>query len=126
MKNKQANGDVVRSPKSKHANGQESASEKIMSSNMTLERYQNAYRDMIIRRERKAFTIHTIAYTIGNSILIAINLIFVSQFLWFAFPLVGWSTGLMIHYYLGVKTAARHIRRDEICAENIVSEGLVA
>jgi hypothetical protein len=89
MKNKQANGDVVRSAKSKHANGQESASEKIMSSNMTLERYQNAYRDMIIRRERKAFTIHTIAYTIGNSILIAINLIFVPQFLWFVFPLVG-------------------------------------
>ena len=100
MKNKQANGDVVRSAKSKHANGQESASEKILFSNVTLERYQNAYRDMIIRRERKAFTIHTIAYTIGNSILIAINLIFVPQFLWFAFPLVGWSTGLMIHYYL--------------------------
>ena len=126
MKNKQANGDVVRSSKSKHANGQESASEKIMSSNMTLERHQNAYRDMIIRRERKAFTIHTIAYTIGNSILIAINLIFVSQFLWFAFPLVGWSIGLMIHYYFGVKTAARHIRRDEIRAENIVRDGLVA
>jgi hypothetical protein len=87
MKNKQANGDVITPPKSKHADGQESASEKIMSSNITLERYQNAYRDLIVRRERKAFTIHTIAYAIGNSILIAINLIFVPQFLWFAFPL---------------------------------------
>ncbi len=126
MKNKQANGDVVRSPKSKHANGQDSASEEIMSSNITLERYQNAYRDMSIRRERKAFTIHAIAYAVGNSILIAINLIFVPQLLWLAFPLVGWSTGLMIHYYLGVQTAARHLRRDENRAENIVREGLVA
>ena len=81
---------------------------------------------MIIRKKIKAFTIHTIAYTIRNSILIAINLIFVPQFLWFVFPLVGGSTGLMIHYYLGVKTAARHIIRDEMRAENIVRDGLVA
>jgi hypothetical protein len=40
-----------------------------MSSNMTLERYKDPYRDMIIRREMKAFTMHSITYAIGNSIL---------------------------------------------------------
>ncbi|HEX6282024.1 MAG TPA: 2TM domain-containing protein [Nitrososphaera sp.] len=82
------------------------------SSDLTLERYKEAYRDMIIRRERKAFTIHAIAYAIGNSILIAINLLFIPQFLWFAFPVVGWGAGLTIHYHLGVSTAPRRIGRD--------------
>jgi hypothetical protein len=80
-----------------------------MTLNVTLERYKEAYRDMIVRRERKAFTIHTIAYAIGNSILIAINLLFVPQFSWFAFPVVGWGAGLAIYYYLGVHMAPRRI-----------------
>lgn len=93
---------------------------------MTLERYKDAYRDVIIRREKKAFTIHTIGYAIGNSILIAINLLFVPQFLWFVFPLVGWGSGLAIHYYLGVHTAPRRIDKDEMMAENMAREGLGA
>jgi 2TM domain len=97
-----------------------------MSSNVMLERYKEAYRDMIIKRERKAFTIHAIAYAIGNSILIAINLLFVPQFLWFGFPLVGWGAGLVIHYHLGVSTAPRRIGRDEMRAENMAREGLDA
>ena len=97
-----------------------------MSSNVTLERYKDTYRDMIIRRERKAFTIHAIAYAIGNSILIAINLLFVPQFLWFVFPLVGWGSGLAIHYYLGIRTAPRHIVKYERMAENMAREGLGA
>jgi hypothetical protein len=97
-----------------------------MSSNVTLERYKDAYRDMIIRRERKAFTIHAIAYAIGNSILIAINLLFVTQFSWFVFPLVGWGSGLAIHYYLGISTAPRRIAKYERMAENMAREGLGA
>jgi hypothetical protein len=97
-----------------------------MSSNVTLERYKDAYRDMIIRRERKAFTIHAIAYAIGNSILIAINLLFVTQFLWFVFPLVGWCSGLAIHYYLGIRTAPRRIVKYGRMAENMAREGLGA
>jgi hypothetical protein len=99
-------------------------SRKMMSSNVTLERYKEAYRDIIIRRERKAFTIHTTAYAIGNSILIAINLLLVPQFLWFMFPLVGWGAGLAIHFYLGVHMTPRRIERDESKAENMVREGL--
>jgi hypothetical protein len=99
-------------------------SRKMMSSNVTLERYKEAYRDIIIRRERKAFTLHTTAYAIGNSILIAINLLFVPQFLWFMFPLVGWGAGLAIHYYFGVHMTPRRIERDESKAENMVREGL--
>ncbi len=97
-----------------------------MSSNVTLEQYKDVYRDMIIRREKKAFTIHAIAYAIGNSILIAINLLFVPQFLWLVFPLVGWGSGLVVHYYLGVHTARRRIRKDEMMAENMAREGLGA
>ena len=66
------------------------------------------------------------AYAISNSILIAINLLFVPQVLWFIFPLVGWGSGLAIHYYLGVHTAPRRIRRDEMRAENMAREGLGA
>jgi hypothetical protein len=97
-----------------------------MSSNATLERYKEAYRDTITRRERKAFTIHASAYVIGTSILVAINLLFVPQFLWFVFPLAGWGSGLATHYYLGVHTAPLRIRKDEIKAEKMAREGLGA
>jgi hypothetical protein len=97
-----------------------------MSSDVTLKRYKHAYRDMIIRREKKAFILHAIVYAIGNSILIAINLLFVPQVLWFVFPLVGWGSGLAIHYYLGVRTAPRRIVKDEMMAENMAREGLGA
>jgi hypothetical protein len=97
-----------------------------MSSDVTLELYKKVYRGMIIRREKKAFTIHTIAYAIGNSILIAINLLFVPQYLWFMFPLFGWGSGLAIHYYLGVSSAPLRIEKHEMMAENMVREGLGA
>ena len=127
MKNKYSDaGDAVRSSKIKSANGQELTSARMLQSNVTLERYKEVYRDMMIRRERKAFTIHAISYVIGSSALIAINLLFVPQFLWFVFPLVGWSSGLAIHYYLGVRTARRRIRKDEMMAENMAREGLGA
>jgi len=127
MKNKYSTGsDAVRSPKIKSANGQELTSTGMRSSNVTLERYKEVYRDMMIRREKKAFTIHSIAYVISNSILIAINLLFVPQFLWFAFPLVGWSSGLAIHYYLGVRTAPRRMEKDGMRAENLARVGLGA
>jgi hypothetical protein len=127
MKNKYSNGDdAVRSPEIKSANGQELTSTRILSSNVTLERYKEVYRDMMIRRERKAFTVHSIAYAIGSSILVAINLLFVPQVLWFVFPLVGWGSGLAIHYYLGVHTASRRIEKDEMRAENMARESLGA
>ena len=74
-----------------------------MPSNVTLERYKKAYRDMIIRREKKAFNIHAIAYAIGNSILIAtifairsaILMVHVSigrMGLWSGNPLLSWSS----------------------------------
>ena len=97
-----------------------------MSSNVPLELYKEVYRDMIIRRERKAFTIHAIAYATSNSILIAINLLFVPQSLWFVFPLAGWGSGLAIHYYLGVHVVSQRIRRDEMRAEKIARGGLSA
>lgn len=127
MKNKSStDGDAVRSPKIKSANGQELTSTRMLPSNVTLERYKEVYRDMMVRREKKAFTIHSIAYAIGNSILIAINLLFVPQVLWSVFPLVGWGSGLAIHYYLGVHTALRRIEKDEMRAENLARESLGA
>lgn len=122
MKNRYSNGDIVRSPKIKSTKDQELIGTRIQSSNVTLERYKEAYRDMTIRREKKAFIIHALAYVIGSSVLTAINLVFVPQALWFIFPLVGWGSGLAVHYYLGVRTALRRIQRDELMAENIASE----
>jgi 2TM domain len=127
MKNKYStDGDAVRSPKIKSAKGQELTRTGMLSSNVTLERYKEVYRDIMVRREKKAFTIHSIAYAIGTSALIAINLLFVPQVLWFVFPLVGWGSGLAIHYYLGVRTAPQRIEEDEMRAENLARESLGA
>jgi hypothetical protein len=38
-----------------------------------------------------------------NILLIVINLMFVSQFLWFFIPLIGWGNGLTMHYLFAIQ-----------------------
>lgn len=51
----------------------------------------------------KGFKIHRNVYCTVIPLLAVINFTFVPQFLWFVFPLIGWGTGLTLHYVLAVK-----------------------
>jgi hypothetical protein len=53
--------------------------------------------------EKKGFRIHASVTIFVLIILFAINLVFVPEFLWAIFPLIGMSIGLIMHYNFGVK-----------------------
>jgi hypothetical protein len=72
-----------------------------------------AYRREREREERKGFRVHGIVYACVNVVLITANLVFVPQFLWFLFPLLGWGLGLTMHYVLGVREIGRRIAKEE-------------
>jgi hypothetical protein len=54
------------------------------------------------QEEMKGFKIHAAVTVFVLAILIVLNLFFVPEFLWFLFPLLGMSVGLVVHYYFGV------------------------
>jgi len=59
---------------------------------------QEAYKKAKKRVEAKlGFYIHVAVYVVVNTLLIIINLLTSSQYLWFKWPLIGWGIGLFFH-----------------------------
>lgn len=52
---------------------------------------------------------HATIYVLVITTLITVNLVFVPQFLWAAFPAAGWGIGLFMHYRFGVRHAAEQL-----------------
>ena len=69
---------------------------------ITLQDYERAEAEMRAIEGRRGFYIHSAVYVLVNILLIIINLMFVSTFLWFFFPLIGWGIGLTMHFLFGV------------------------
>lgn len=49
-------------------------------------------------RELKGFYIHLVVYCTVIPILIAVNLLFVPDYYWFPFSMVGWGIGVLFHW----------------------------
>jgi hypothetical protein len=88
---------------------------------LTLAEYKKAYRKMNARKARIGFIANLAAYVIVNSLLIAVNLMFVPQFMWCAFPLIGWGIGLTMHYTFGVHLFDWTMAKEEAKAERLAS-----
>jgi len=59
---------------------------------------QEAYQKAKKRVEAKiGFYIHLAVYVGVNILLIIINLLTSSQYLWFKWPLIGWGIGVFLH-----------------------------
>ena len=59
---------------------------------------------------RKGMLAHTII-TLGVwTILVFVNLVFVPEFLWVVFPIIGMSIGLAVHYVFGVHLVGKRAR----------------
>jgi hypothetical protein len=59
---------------------------------------QEAYQKAKKRVEAKiGFYVHLAVYVAVNTLLIIINLLTSSQYLWFKWPLMGWGIGLFFH-----------------------------
>jgi 2TM domain len=75
----------------------------IMMEGTTLTDYERAETALKAEQGRTSFFIHAAIYVLVNIMLIVINLMFVSQFLWFFFPLIGWGIGLTMHYLFAIQ-----------------------
>ncbi len=89
---------------------------------VTLSDYKVAYRKMSARKSRIGVIANFTAYVVVNSLLAAINLLFVPQFIWFIFPIVGWGIGLGLHYTFAVRLFDRLMTREEIEAERMAKK----
>ncbi len=84
-----------------------------MTEELTLERYQEAYRDRRQQEERRGFRVHAVVYACVNAALTVVNLLVVPEFLWFFFPLGGWGIGLTMHYIFGIRRLTRNLEQEE-------------
>ena len=84
-----------------------------MATSITLRDYEEAEREFMQAEERKGFRLHVIAYALVNVLLFGINMALVfwtdADFIWFAFPLAGWTVGLAAHYVFGVRQMETHV-----------------
>lgn len=92
-------------------------------SEIDLQDYQEAYRQVIKEEETQAFYYHLVVYILVNLILVFVNLYITgSEFLWFVFPLVGWGIGIVNHY-LYIRNVEEKIKKKQAQAEKITRNG---
>ncbi len=88
-------------------------------SEISLEKYKNAYHKLMLKKAALGFKIHAIVYGGVNAGLITLNMLTIPQFPWFLFPLFGWGAGLASHYYFGVRRYPEELEADELKAERL-------
>ena len=86
---------------------------------VTLTDYQKANRKMKMGQAKIGFTIHFTVYALVNTLLITINLLFVPEFFWFVFPLIGWGIGVTCNYIFGVQRFEAQLKAEEAKIEHI-------
>lgn len=90
---------------------------------ITLEEYKRAYREMEKEDARNGFLVHLVVYVLVNIMLIAVNLVYTREVIWFLYPLVGWGIGLSMHYLFGVHWLEKALIEKEAKAEYRAREG---
>lgn len=93
-----------------------------MPEDISLEEYQNAYREVVLEKEKKGFLTHLGMYIFVNAILIGFNLLGDFDVLWFFYPLLGWGFGLAMHYLFGLRWKEQELEKKEAKAEHRARE----
>ncbi len=88
-----------------------------MAEEISLDEYKKAYREMEVEEGKKGFSVHLVAYVLVNAMLIAINLIYSPEAIWFFYPLIGWGIGISMHYLFGVRWVEKELKEKEAKAE---------
>jgi hypothetical protein len=85
----------------------------VTTSNVTLQAYQNAERDMAHQRERTGLLIHSIITVLVSALVIVINVTLAPEFPWSPFPVVGMSIGLAAHWWFGYRRLDEQLRSQQ-------------
>ncbi len=91
-------------------------------SELTLEAYRKAYRQILEKDSRRGFKIHLLIYVIMNSCMIPFNLLTSPEVLWFIGALLGWGSGIIAHYITGVVLIEKKLLKMEAEAETIARQ----
>ncbi len=83
--------------KNKQMKAEYIARQRAKTNEISLDDYKIAYREIEIRSARRGFFAHLSVYVIVNALLIFINLFYSPEVLWFAYPLLGWGLGIVMH-----------------------------
>lgn len=97
-------------------NESEESIEKDNENGSLLEEYKKAYRNIVIKEEKRVFKVHLVVYVFVNAVMASINLMYSPEVLWFVYPLIGWGIGLIAHYLTSVKWIEKRIKRREALA----------
>ena len=88
-----------------------------MAKEFSLDEYKKAYREIRKEELKRGFFVHLVVYIIVNVMLIAINLIYSPQIIWFLYPLIGWGIGISMHYLFGIRWIEKGLEEMEAKAE---------
>ena len=80
---------------------------------ITLDDYQKAEREIIIKSEKMDFIIHCIIYAIVNAVLITLDVLYTPEVFWFYGPLVVWTIGITAHYLFAVRWIENSLEKRE-------------
>ncbi|MCF8885351.1 MAG: 2TM domain-containing protein [Nitrososphaerota archaeon] len=69
-----------------------------MSKDLTIEEFEEAMKELRVKKARRDFTVHFISYIIVNAFLVFVNLWTSPRVLWFPWVLAAWGVGLAFHY----------------------------
>lgn len=84
---------------------------------VSLEDYKKAYREVIIQYERRVFKVHLTAYLVINGFLLIVNLLFTPGKYWVQWPILGWGIGVLSHYVKAVHRIEGELIKKEAQAE---------
>lgn len=93
-----------------------------MEEEISLEEYQESYREMRIKREKKGFLAHITAYILVNIMLMAINFTYTPETTWFFYPLIGWGIGVVFHYLNATRWIKNELKEKEAMAEKMARD----
>lgn len=86
---------------------------------------QEAYQKAKKRVEAKiGFYIHLAVYVVVNILLIIINLLTSSQYLWFKWPLIGWGIGVFFHALVVFVFSGGSAIKEQMIQKEIKKEAL--
>ncbi len=89
---------------------------------MRIDEYKRAYIDVVKIEERKGLLEHLIVYVMVNAMLIATNLIYSPDKIWFINSLLWWGIGLAMHFIYAFFLVERYVRNDQMKAEYIARQ----
>ena len=93
-----------------------------MTQEISLEEYKRAYREMRKEEEKRGFLVHLIVYILVNTMLIAVNLLYSPEVIWFFYPLIGWGIGISMYYLFAVRFLEKTLKEREAKAEYLARE----